>query len=262
MPIYTELVNADTVNITVRGDFNSMKKQPGFSFRTVENTINNNKETNKKMESLFPKVFKHTIPVMRCGVPLKMGITYPKELWKNVISHDLFMLPVYGQKDDPDTKVGEVSEMVLRGDILYATVDIDTSTSWGVYAKNELAGNGKLWIKPYLLCKLDKNKVINPDDFIMKSFYLVDYPEDTELNQYQEQSNEVTIDYQDIKKETDKICQEERKGTFKVENTDISMFKDNSNIFTSKDMPSNKELLDRFNATSNTEELFSSASSL
>lgn len=240
MPIYTRLVNADTVEVSVRGEIEKEKKQ--------------------RMDSLFPKVFKHTIPIMRCDVPLKMGITYPKELWENIINHDLFTLPVYGQKDDPNTKVGEVFDMELRGDIVYATIDIDTSTSWGVYAKNELAENGKLWIKPYLLCKLDKNKVINPDDFIMKSFYLVDYPEDTELNQYQEQPNEVTIDYQDIRKETDKIFEEERKGTFKVDNTDTSMFKDNSNIFTSKDMPSNQELLDRFNATSNTEDLFKTIS--
>lgn len=259
MPIYTELVNADTVNITVRGDFNSMKKQSGFSFRTVENTINNNKETNK-MGSLFPRHFEYTIPLMQCGVPLKTHITYPRELWEKVIKDDRYELPVYGQKDEDNTKIGRVSNMELRGDILYATIDIDTSTSWGVYAKNELADNDKLFIKPYLFCHLNQYKEIDPEDFILKSFYLVDYAEEIP----EESKTNIEINKKDVETEAYRVYkemkEEEAKEAFnKVDN---KVFESKDNLFTSKEMPTNKTLLDRFNAVSDTEKLFSSVSSL
>lgn len=259
MPIYTELVNADTVNITLRGDFNSMKKQPGFCFRTVENTINNNEETNK-MGSLFPRHFEYTIPLMQCDVPLKTHITYPRELWEKVIKDGSYELPVYGQKDEKNTKIGRVSNMELRGDVLYATVDIDTSTSWGVYAKNDLADNDKLFIKPYLFCHLNQYKEIDPVDFILKSFYLVDYAEEIP----EESNTNIEINKKDVETEAYRVYkemkEEEAKEAFnKVDN---KAFESKDNLFTSKEMPTNKTLLDRFNAVSNTEELFNSASSL
>lgn len=259
MPIYTKLVNADAVNITVRGDFNSMKNQLGVNFRTVENTINNNEEA-IKMGTLFPRHFEYTIPLMQCGVPLKTRITYPRELWKKVINEGLYELPVYGQKDEDNTKIGRVSNMELRGDVLYATVTIDTSTSWGAYAKNELADNDKLFIKPYLFCHLNQYKEIDPFDFILKSFYLVDYAEDIP----EESKTDIEISKEDVETEAYRVYkemkEEEAKEAFnKVDN---KVFESEDILFTSKEMPTNKTLLDRFNAVSNTEELFNSVSSL
>ena len=259
MPIYTELVNADTVNITLRGDFNSMKREPGINFKTVENYLNNNKVT-IKMESLFPRHFEHTIPLMQCGVPLKTHITYPRELWEKIINEDLYELPVYGQKDQDNTKIGRVSNMELKGDVLYATIDIDTSTSWGVYAKNELADNDKLFIKPYIFCHLNQYKEIDPVDFILKYFYLVDYAEDIP----EESKTNIEISKEDVETDTDRVYkemkEEEAKEAFnKVDN---KTFESEDVLFTSKEMPTNKTLLDRFNAVSNTEELFKSVSSL
>lgn len=259
MPIYTELINADTVNITLRGDFNSMKREPEINFKTVENYLNNNKVT-IKMESLFPRHFEYTIPLMQCGVPLKTHITYPRELWEKIINEGLYELPVYGQKDLDNTKIGRVSNMELKGDVLYATIDIDTSTSWGVYAKNELADNDKLFIKPYIFCHLNQYKEIDPVDFILKYFYLVDYAEDIP----EESKTNIEISKEDVENETYRVYkemgEEETKEAFnKVDN---KTFESEDVLFTSKEMPTNKTLLDRFNAVSNTEELFKSVSSL
>lgn len=259
MPVYSELLNADTVKITLRGDFNSMKREPEINFKTVENYLNNNKVT-IKMESLFPRHFEYTIPLMQCGVPLKTHITYPRELWEKIINEGLYELPVYGQKDQDNTKIGRVSNMELKGDVLYATIDIDTSTSWGVYAKNELADNDKLFIKPYIFCHLNQYKEIDPVDFILKYFYLVDYAEDIP----EESKTNIEISKEDVENETYRVYKEMKeegaKETFnKVDN---KAFESEDVLFTSKEMPTNKTLLDRFNAVSNTEELFKSVSSL
>lgn len=258
MPIYTERVNADTVKITLRGDFNSMKENPRFLFKTVEDTLNN-KET-IKMRTLFPRHFEYTIPLMQCGVPLKTHITYPRELWEKVINQGLYELPVYGLKDQDNTKIGTVSNMELRDDILYATVNIDTSTSWGAYAKNELGDNDKLFIKPYMFCHLNQYKEIDPVDFILKSFYLVDYAEDIP----EESKADIEINKEDIKTEADRVYkemkEEEAKEAFnKIDN---NVFESEDNVFISKEMPTNKDILDMFNAVSNTEELFNSISSI
>lgn len=259
MPIYTELINADTVNITLRGDFNSMKREPEINFKTVENYLNNNKVT-IKMESLFPRHFEYTIPLMQCGVPLKTHITYPRELWEKIINEDLYELPVYGQKDQDNTKIGRVSNMELKGDVLYATIDIDTSTSWGVYAKNELADNDKLFIKPYIFCHLNQYKEIDPVDFILKYFYLVDYAEDIP----EESKANIEISKEAVETETYRVYkemkEEEAKETFNKVNN--KAFESEDVLFISKEMPTNKTLLDRFNAVSNTEELFNSVSNL
>lgn len=54
--------------------------------------------------------------------------------------------------------------------------------------------------------------------------------------------------------------EEETKEAFnKVDN---KTFESEDVLFTSKEMPTNKTLLDRFNAVSNTEELFNSVSNL
>jgi len=150
--------------------------------------------------------------------------------------------------------------MELRGDILYATIDIDTSTSWGVYAKNELADNDKLFIKPYLFCHLNQYKEIDPEDFILKSFYLVDYAEEIP----EESKTNIEINKKDVETEAYRVYkemkEEEAKEAFnKVDN---KVFESKDNLFTSKEMPTNKTLLDRFNAVSDTEKLFSSVSSL
>lgn len=236
-----------------------MKREPEINFKTVENYLNNNKVT-IKMESLFPRHFEYTIPLMQCGVPLKTHITYPRELWEKIINEGLYELPVYGQKDLDNTKIGRVSNMELKGDVLYATIDIDTSTSWGVYAKNELADNDKLFIKPYIFCHLNQYKEIDPVDFILNYFYLVDYAEDIP----DESKTNIEISKEDVKTETDRVYkemkEEEAKETFNKVNN--KAFESEDVLFISKEMPTNKTLLDRFNAVSNTEELFNSVSNL
>jgi len=257
MPVYSELINADTVKVTLKGDFNSMKENPRFLFKTVENL--DNKET-IKMRSLFPRYFEYTIPLMQCGVPLKTHITYPRELWEKVIDEGLYDLPIYGQKDQGNTKIGMVSNMELRGDVLYATVNIDTSTSWGTYAKNELGDNDKLFIKPYMFCHLNQYKEIDPYDFMLKSFYLVDYAEDIP----EESKSDIEINKEDIKTEADRVYKEMKEEEVKeaFNKIDTNVFESEDNLFTSKEMPTNKDILDMFNAVSNTEELFNPISSL
>lgn len=258
MPIYSERINADTVKITLRGDFDSMKENSGFLFKTAENTLNN-KET-IKMGTLFPRHFEYTIPLMQCDVPLKTHITYPRELWEKVINEGLYELPIYGLKDEDNTKIGRVSNMELRGDVLYATVNIDTSTSWGAYAKNELGDNDRLFIKPYMFCHLNQYKEIDPVDFMLKSFYLVDYAEDIP----EESKADIEINKEDIKTEADRVYKEikEEEAKEAFNKIDTNVFESEDNLFTSKEMPTNKDILDMFNAVSNTEELFNSISSL
>lgn len=289
MPIYSRIIDANNVAVGIRGDFNSMKKQPEFRFRMVEDTINNNEET-IKMGSLFPKNFNHTIPVMQCDIPLKTGITYPRALWEEVIEQNLYRLPVYGQKGEENTKVGEVTNMELRGNVVYATISIDTSLTWGCYAEQELAKNDKLFIKPFLYCHLNQYKEINPDDFILKSFYLVDYPEDIPEDVYDQHTdayygyyNEEEImpiknteikseglrAYNDFKtnKKDENLSNDTEKLSFDKVTKDMfsgtdKLFEATNNIFISKDMPTNAVLLERFNSVSDSENIFNQTSNI
>lgn len=238
MPIYSRIINSNTTEIKVRGE--------------------------TKMNTMFPQFFEHTIPIMKCDVPLRTGITYPRELWDKIIYNKLYDLPVYGQKDEPTTKIGQVTDVKVKNNIVYVTVSIDTSSGWGAYVKNELVEKDKFFIKPYLLCKLDNYKIIDPDDFILKSFYCIDYSEDVidfseQVSDKKEDKTE--INFNEVKKATDDIYQEENKGVFKSDNIDTKIFENTSNIFSSKEMPSNQELLEKFNSVSDTESIFKNADS-
>lgn len=198
--------------------------------------------------------YQYKVAIMKYDSVLKSGYTYPKKLWEKIIDNGLYKVPIFGEKEDPTTEFGRVSDISLENGNVVITIDINRNCTWGSYIfDNYVDRNKKLNAKPFLLCHLN-GRVIDPDDFILNYFYLVDYSEDT--NPINDPKASSTFDIGGSNSTKDNSKQDtSSEETFAKDNVSF-----NDIISTANDklsIASDEEMLKKFlSVSSDTEKLF------